>query len=287
MNVYTASEFLKEKSEIIVRKGETGRYEPIHTHEFAEIVYILSGNAEHTVNGETYHVSPGDVIFMNYGCTHTFVSEEGFTYVNILFLPEGVSEDLVTHDSMLSLLLLTSFDDMRNDSSYGKLSFKKEERSEVEGIVLSMLREYSEKKSSWRTALGNYLSNLLILMMRKNEIGIEKEVLLDTWCDLETYIEDNLCSDLSLSALAKKCFYNPSYFSRIFKERFGLSPSAYITDKRLERASNMLLNTDLTIDRIAYDVGFADRKSLYNAFAKRYGTTPAKYRNRAFSKKTV
>ena len=287
MHVYKASEYIKGDCGIVVSKGDTGRYEPLHTHEFIEIVYILSGNARHTVNENTYLVSEGDLIFMNYGCTHEFQSDEGFTYVNILFLPENVSSDLATSDSILSLLLLTAFEDMRGDSSYGKLSFRKDEKKTVESIVLAMLSEYRKKEISWQKVLGNYLSTMLIIMMRKNEHGVGRDDLTDAWYDLARYIEENLSSDLSLSALAKKCFYNPSYFSRIFKERFGLSPSQYITGKRLERVSELLLSTDMTVDKIAEDVGFADRKSLYNAFSKHFSTTPAKYRQEKQSKKTV
>ena len=284
MRVYKANDFVKEGSGVIVSKGETGRYEPIHTHEFAEIVYILSGEAEHTVNDDTYLVTEGDIIFMNCGCTHKFVSESGFSYVNILFLPENVPNELTSSDNILSLLLLTAFNDMRSESSYGKLSFDRDEKRRVGDIVLSMLKEYREKERSWQTVLGNYLSTLLVIMMRRNEKGIEKDDLADAWSTLAEYIDENLNSDLSLSALANKCFYNPSYFSRIFKERFGISPSSYITEKRVERAAKLLCSTDMTIDKIADEVGFSDRKSLYNAFSRYYSTTPAKFRRGKESK---
>ena len=67
-----------------------------HTHEFIEIVYVLSGSMTHVIDGQKYKVKHGDILFMNYGCTHAFFSDEEYSYVNILFSPELMSEEIVT-----------------------------------------------------------------------------------------------------------------------------------------------------------------------------------------------
>ena len=110
------------------------KYAP-HTHEFVELVYILSGSVEHTVDGKSYSLCEGDILFMNCGCTHSFCSDKEYSYVNILFSPELMSEEIVTPANAFSVLSLTAFNDMRSDSNYGKISFLGEERKEIEEIV--------------------------------------------------------------------------------------------------------------------------------------------------------
>jgi two-component system response regulator YesN len=115
-------------------------------------------------------------------------------------------------------------------------------------------------------------------MLRKTELGIEKKELDGLWQSLSEYIDQNLDSRLTLAALAEKCFYNPSYFSRIFKEKFGVSLTEYITRKRLSHAIMLLSESVLSVEEIGECVGFPDKNSLYHAFSRYLGTTPGEYR---------
>lgn len=281
MRVYTTEEFMKTSKSLHVFKCKFSPElvkEMPHTHEFIEIVYILSGRMTHLINGQSYEVRRGDVLFMNYGCTHEFFSEEEATYVNILFSPEVMSQEIVTPTNAFSVLALTAFNDMRSDSNYGRISFFGDDRKEIENIVLAMLKESGEKQTSWEMVLENHLNTLIVKMLRKNEMGVEQSEFYDTWQELSEYIDDNLDSKLTLNELAQKCFYNPSYFSRIFKEKFKISFVEYITQKRLDHAIDLLKNTDVPVSEIGRRVGFSDNKSFYHAVSRYYNCTPSQYR---------
>ena len=283
MRIYKTEEFMKCSKNMHVFKCDisTGSTDEIpHTHEFIEIVYVLSGYMTHAINGKTYKVKHGDILFMNYGCTHAFFSEEECSYINILFSPEVMSEEIVTPSNAFSALSLIAFNDMRGESNYGKISFWGEERREIEDIVFDMLKEYSEKQTSWETVLGNDLNTLIIKMLRKTEMGMEPSEIRDIWQKLSEYIDNNLDSKLTLNDLAKKCFYNPSYFSRIFKEKFKISFLEYVTQKRLARAIELLKNTDVSVSDVGQRVGFSDNKSFYHAFSRYYHCTPSQYRKK-------
>ena len=287
MKVYRAEDVLNQGKSISVLKSSLESRQSLHSHEFIEIVYILSGKAKHTIDGCTYHVTRGDLLFMNYGCTHEFSSEKGFQYVNVLFSAASIADTIATPAATFSLLSIYSFDEMRNEASHGKLSFIGEDRLRVEWLIEAMLREHREKERAWESAACSYLGALLVEMMRKNERGVECSEMLGIWRELEKYVEDNLADSLSPSALAEKFFYNPSYFSRLFKERFGVSPSAYIMKRRTEYAAKLLRETSLSINEIAERAGFADRGALYTAYSRYYGTTPAKDRSEKNSKKSL
>ena len=281
MRKYTTEEFMKSNKNLhIFRCGSTSAVSDVsvHTHEFIEIVYVLSGEMVHEIDGCRYNTARGDMLFMNYGCTHAFSSESTYTYVNILFSPELMADAVITTQNAFSVLSLSAFNEMRSAQDSGCVRFFGKERDEIETLIFSMLEEYEKKQTSWETVLGNLLTNLIIKMLRKTELGIGKSEMDGIWQSLSEYIDQNLDSRLTLAALAEKCFYNPSYFSRIFKEKFGVSLTEYITRKRLSHAIMLLSESVLSVEEIGECVGFPDKNSLYHAFSRYLGTTPGEYR---------
>jgi two-component system response regulator YesN len=98
---------------------------------------------------------------------------------------------------------------------------------------------------------------------------------------INNYIENNLDSDLSLSVLASKVFLNPSYFSRLYKQVTGHNLSDFIYTKRMDRAKELLVNTNYKISDIASQIGF-DSPSYFTVFFKKIrGISPAEYREQA------
>ena len=151
-------------------------------------------------------------------------------------------------------------------------------------MTISILFDYFATKCYHKWVEGikmmeNYLNILLTKMRRADEGSDADGIMKDIWQVLKDYIDENPGSDLSLSALASKCFYNPSYFSRTFKKKFGTSPTEYIRTKRIERAKTLLREEDTPVEVIISRVGFSDRSSFYHAFAAQTGMTPAEYRN--------
>lgn len=279
MRTYTIDECIKYGN-IHLSKSTLSNKEPIHTHEFIEIVYVLSGKMTHVIDGESYQVKRGDVLFMNTECTHSFDPNTDYTYVNILFSPRIVQEEDSSAYGIFSFMFLSTFNELCGDTNFGKISFSGKERDDIEKVVFSMLQEYEEKLSSWENVVGNYLNVFITKMLRKVQLGIADEEIDGMWSSLSEYIENNLDSKLSLSLLAQKCFYNPSYFSRLFKEKFGMTLSEYVTRKRLGHAITLLKESDLSIEEISARCGFSDRSSLYHCFSRYLDASPNSYRNK-------
>jgi two-component system response regulator YesN len=128
--------------------------------------------------------------------------------------------------------------------------------------------------------MENYLCILFAKMFRQAERALEPALDGNVWQGLREYIASHLDEELSLTALAQKSFYNPSYFSRVFKQRFGRSPSEYVRHARIERAMQLLASTERSVDDIMVEVGYTDRSAFYHAFAKETATTPIEYRAR-------
>lgn len=285
MKVYRTEELIEKGESLHIFSGtRQDNPEPMHIHDFIELIYVRSGEAEECVDGVSYRVRRGDMVFINYGSTHSFTPCGEYAYINICFSPEVVGDAIVTAENAFSLLSLTAFNEMRSESGGGVISFFGGERREVEEILSAMLHEYRDKPTAWGTVTENYLNILITKMLRKTQRGIDHEEMDGMWRSLSEYIDQNLSAELTLSALAQKCFYNPSYFSRVFKEKFRMSPVEYITRKRLDRAVMLLCESELSVDEISERAGFSDRRTFYHAFSKYIGGSPSAYR-RGKSKK--
>lgn len=82
-----------------------------------------------------------------------------------------------------------------------------------------------------------------------------------------------------ISYYAELCRVDKSYFYKLFKARFGVSPNRYRTQLRLAAAKDMLLHTDLGVGEIAARIGFEDPYYFSRFFTKACGMSPRRYRS--------
>jgi AraC family transcriptional regulator len=92
------------------------------------------------------------------------------------------------------------------------------------------------------------------------------------------YIEENLDGDLSLEAMAAQVEISPLYLARAFKAAIGQSPHRYVLARRIERAKELLRNTDLPVVDVALSSGFSSQSHLSHWFLRFVGVSPAVYR---------
>ena len=252
---------------------------PAHTHDFIEIIYVKSGKATQIVNGTSYEVTEGDLLFINYGAHHEYKGGEGYSFVNICFHPEAFGEGIVTRENAFALLQLTAFDEIRGESDNGTVSFKGESRIKLERILDDMLYEYNNRKKGWHDAIKSYMNLLLIQVLRKLSVDGESEGETGIWQSISAYIDANLGMDLSLSALAEKCFYNPSYFSRAFKEHFNMPLTKYVTAKKVEQVIALLEDGVTSSSELTERCGFSSKNALYRAVFSVKGVSFAELRD--------
>jgi AraC-like DNA-binding protein len=93
------------------------------------------------------------------------------------------------------------------------------------------------------------------------------------------YIEEHLGDHLNNGQLAELARTSESRFIRRFRDATGRTPGRFIQDRRLRRASDMLVSTDRSIEDIAQACGFANRYHFTRVFSQRMGCPPARYRS--------
>jgi AraC-like DNA-binding protein/ligand-binding sensor protein len=94
----------------------------------------------------------------------------------------------------------------------------------------------------------------------------------------KNFIKDNQAEDLSLGQVARAVNASTFYFCKMFKKATGLNFTEYLSRVRVEKAKNLLLNPNLRISEIAYEVGFQSLTHFNRVFKKIVGRSPTEYR---------
>ncbi|MGO8765015.1 MAG: helix-turn-helix domain-containing protein [Limisphaerales bacterium] len=93
------------------------------------------------------------------------------------------------------------------------------------------------------------------------------------------FITDHQTEDLSLEQVARSVHTSKFYFCKIFKRATGINFTDYLSRVRTERAKNLLLNPNLRVSEIAYEVGFQSLTHFNRIFKRILGQSPTEYRN--------
>jgi two-component system, response regulator YesN len=124
-----------------------------------------------------------------------------------------------------------------------------------------------------KTAAVRLLSDIVHQM--KLDKGSRSEMIMQK---CKEFLEDHLHEDLGLEMTAQRFFYNPSYFSILFKNHFGMSFTDYLVKARLQKARGLLLQSDQKIADIARLVGYKDIKYFNKVFKRMFMYAPEEFR---------
>lgn len=94
------------------------------------------------------------------------------------------------------------------------------------------------------------------------------------------YIDRNIKRGVNLEGAAECVNMSSCYFSKFFKKGTGVNFINYVTDRKIEQAKEMLLETDMPIINIAYELSYNETNYFSKAFKKKVGMTPSEYRDR-------
>jgi len=91
-------------------------------------------------------------------------------------------------------------------------------------------------------------------------------------------MDANLNKEMDIAQLASECGLSTSRFARAFRQSTGCPPHRWLLQRRIERARDLLLNSDKTLVEIAKACGFSDQSHLTRAFGQIVGTSPGLWR---------
>lgn len=270
-----------EERDIYVYRHMHLEPEAVHKHTFFEIEYIFSGNGVQSVNGHEFPVKRGDLLLLGFNDVHAFRPAGQMGILNCLVKPAFISEKLTDSYDIQDVLSLLAYRSFQIENFLPVLNFS-DDYGKVESILFAMEKESAEEKKCYQNVLSNYLDILFIVLFRKMWDTVKtlpnEHIMSRISQDVLYYISENYAKKITLAELSAKSFYNPSYFSKMFKECFGKTVTTYIQELRIDAAVQLLENSSKSIEEIAYEVGLGDKKNFYRVFKRFTGKLPGEYR---------
>ena len=248
-----------------------------HYHDFDKALVFYSGSVDYIIEGVTYSLSPGDILFVPHNAIHRPVISPKSDYERaVLWIRPGFLENKSTEDSRLSSCFTLSAE--RRACLYHP---EAETWSRIKKLVAGM------EKSAGEERFGSaMLTEILFmqLMIEFNRCVLEASPSQPGSMDPKIdealrYINNNLSEELSVDSLAGMCYLSRYYFMRRFKESTGYTVHNYICQKRLAAAAEKL-EEGTGVTEAAVSVGFSDYSSFLRAFKKLYGATPSEFLQR-------
>lgn len=244
-----------------------------HFHEDYEIVYVVAGEYEFTVDGRTETANPGDfcMVFPNkvHSCRTKgrvriwfadFSPDLIGTFTHDMHGKKGATFRFSGRSTTAELLLrryLSEFSECNEDQFLygGRIDCK----YDAQALLYSICSEFARQVEIVPDATP---SSLLISRVAE-------------------YIQKHFREDISLTRMAADLNYDRFYLSHLFNQVFQMNFRQYVNSCRIAHAKQLMMETNASITGIAGECGYQSIRTFNNAFFALSGVSPSAYRSQA------
>ena len=239
--------------------------------------FVVKGKIELTTLRGSYTLEAGKAFFVKKGsCTFQLFPEEGYCELIIFVTDELIRTTLDRHRISLRRDPTSAPTDTVVPLAKNTL---------LETYYQSLLSYFSQVKPPSQALLQLKFEELLLNLLEQEDNPLLHQGLWDIQqtgkVSISQIMEQNYCSDLSLSDFACLCARSLSSFRRDFLQVYGMPPGQWLREKRLERSKQLLNNTQMKMEEISFECGFRNRSHFSRLFKQRVGISPQSYRSGA------
>ena len=248
-----------------------------HWHTEQEIILVLSGHLDITLNNRPITASAGDLLYINGEVVHGAVPRD-CVYECIVYTPQFLSMPQSDFFDALTghTLFINEYFPYTDAASDGL-------RAITDAIFLALREDGEEARFAvvggfyrmlgWLCGHHAYTESL---SMQTADARDEKNV--QKLKHVLSFIRGAYDRPISLDEMAAAADMSPQYFCTFFKQMTDKTPFAYVNAYRIERACRKLLGTDQSVTDIAYSCGFNDLSYFIKTFKAEKGMTPRAFR---------
>ena len=250
------------KNELTYGKAQSPNVS-IHFHSHIEVYLVRSGEIEALINNKRKVLGGGELCFSFGYDAHGYRTIRE-AEVDYLIVPINCCNDF--------LPLLTNkhvrYPFINDPKTYQTVS------DAFEKLYAADKNELLQRGYAY-VILGAILEKI-----SSDEVTSQASISSGFFAEILIYISTHFRENLSLSSVAKKFGYHPSYFSRSFQQTFGISFIRYLTMLRLREVVLLLQSQTKSVIECAYESGFGSMRSFYRAFKDEFGCTPKDFLRR-------
>lgn len=251
--------------------------EKFHNHTYYEVHLVTKGESEHQLkNGDIITLKKGDFIIYPPGCKHR-ITNEPTEFSKLLLAFDFVVKDNLNPQTDFYYIAEKAMENVCSHSS----------TKSIRTLAKKLIKLYNsasyEKNDLFLFSAMSLIIEMFGMVVGKKVISLE-EKFNDERVNLAIeYIKQNISASLSVNDVANYLYISTRQLTRLFEKTLNVSPGNYIKNYRAERIRNMLLNVNLSLEKISDSMGYNDVSSLIKAFKRVEGVTPAQYRKELFT----
>lgn len=239
----------------------------LHCHSLYEIVYFEDGDVVYLIEGKEYRPKPYSVLLIGPNVFHGVKIVSSMPYKRYVL---HFSDELVPEDIRKELLSFYGANSGKiyyeNISSFGL-------REGYDSIFACRSMPEDMRDMAISIAVQGLLTKLLY-MSKTVDNTAPKGNINTAVSDMITYLNENICSPVSLDFLSKKFYISKHHLNKVFRKATGTTVGKYINYKRVTQAQQ-LINKGYSASRAAIESGFGDYSSFYRAYTKLLGHVPS------------
>jgi AraC-like DNA-binding protein len=259
-----------------------------HRHAYFQIMVTLEGTAQQTVGGAVRPLHPGVLSFVLPYRVHLVPLPPGSRFVVINFAQRFLRPDLDVDPLDLEDVPISRAPELAPFlyQEYIDFELRGGDFAKMELLLAQMMAENRERRFGSLEILRGKLLQLIGLTCRCHETELLRLATArantsgkrDALLRVSRYIRENLTRDLNISEAAAAAFLSPNYLAHLLKKELGKSFTELVTERRMERAQELLTNTAMRIADVAHASGFADEGYFTRRFRQWHGDSPRVFR---------
>ena len=234
-----------------------------HTHHFTELFFVVSGEGNFLFREKLYHIKTGDLVIIPPYMEHTEQSIPDTPLEYYVIGVDGISFQPAGEQTCVQVFCNVS------------------NKALVEDIFSQMLYEMRNPAYGSDKICQDLLEILILRIIRHQHVipvPIASTYMTKECARIKEYLDSNYSEPITLDTLTDLTHMNKYYMAHSFAKYTGKSPIQYLNDRRMQAACTLLRDTDHSISAISASVGFSSQSYFTQAFRKKYGMTPIRYR---------
>ncbi|MEG0189264.1 AraC family transcriptional regulator [Algoriella sp.] len=251
----------------------------VHNHNYYHLVYFTEGSGEHLIDFEKFPVKTGMMYFMKPGQVHQWYFKEKYDGFVVNFSSSffdwiGINSALLQKFSFLQSIKITDH----------VIELNKDLQLIISSLFEEIINENLLNDQFTNLKIGTQLLELFILIERhyfseSNTINDYKSVLLNNF---QTLIDQNFKIKKLPKDYAEMLYVTPNHLNALCKDLGGISAGELIRSRVVLEAKRLLVNKELSVSEIAYELNFQDASYFVKFFKKYTNFTPEQFRKQYY-----